>query len=103
MNHHLYTLSQESLEVGDQASRKPRRGITGHVDKQVHIAFGCVFPASHRAEKPDIAGAVAGSHPQDLVAMLSDALTGAHSTIIVSSDAFSQIIAACGIIVAANG
>src|SRR5664279_2490678 len=25
-NHHLYTLAQELLEVGDQAPRKPRRG-----------------------------------------------------------------------------
>jgi hypothetical protein len=46
---------------------------------------------------------VACGYEQDLVAMLPDALTGAHSTIIVSSDAFSEIIAACGIIVVANG
>jgi hypothetical protein len=81
-NHQLYAPSQELLEVSDQASRKPRRCLTGHVDQEVHIAFERVFPASHRAEKPDIARAVAGGHPQDFVATLSDALTGAHLSIL---------------------
>jgi hypothetical protein len=77
-NHHLYTLAQELLEVGNQAPRKPWRGVAGHVDQEVDIAFRRVFPASHRAEKQDIARAVEGGHPQDFVAMFSYALTGAH-------------------------
>ena len=84
-NHQLYAPSQELLEVSDQASRKPRCCRTGNVDKEVHIAFEHVFPASHRAEKPDIARAVPRGHPQDFVAMLPYALTGAHSSTIVSS------------------
>src|ERR1035438_9017483 len=81
-NHHLYAPSQELLEVSDQASRKPRRCLTGHVDQEVHIAIERSFSASHRAEKPDIARAVAGAPTQDLVATLFDALTGAHSSIL---------------------
>ena len=69
----------------DQAPWKPRRGIAGDIDKEVHIAFRRVFPASHRAEKQDIARAVVGSQPQDFVSMFSYALTGAHSSIIVPS------------------
>ena len=83
-NHHLYTLAQESLEVGDQAPRKPWPGVTGHVDKEVDIAFRRVFPASHGAEKQDIARAVEGGHPQDFVAMFFHALTGAHEFIVLS-------------------
>ena len=81
-NHHLYAPSQELLEVGDQAARKPWRSLTGHVDKQIYIALGRVFPTSRRAEKPDIARAVARGHPQYLVATLSDALWDAHSSIL---------------------
>lgn len=81
-NHYLYTLAQELLEVGDQAPRKPWRGFTGHVDQEVHIAIRRVFPASRRAEKPDIARAMEGGNPQDFLAMFSYALTGAHSSIL---------------------
>src|ERR1039457_1358447 len=81
-NHQLYAPSQELLEVGDQASRKPRRCLTGHIDQKVHIAIERIFPASHGAEKPDSTHAVAGGLPQDLVATLADALTGAHSSIL---------------------
>jgi hypothetical protein len=35
-------------------------------------------------ENPDIAGAVEGGHPQDFFAMFSDALAGAHLSIIVA-------------------
>jgi hypothetical protein len=54
----VYTLAQELLEISDQTSRKPWRCLTGHVDKEVNIAFGRFFSSSHRAEKPDITGAV---------------------------------------------
>jgi hypothetical protein len=59
--------------------------MAGHVDKEVHVAFGRIIPASHRAEKQDIARAVVGGYPQDFVAMCSYALTGTHSSIIVPS------------------
>jgi hypothetical protein len=74
----MYAPSQELFEVSGQASWEPRRCLTGHVDKEVHIAFQRVLPASHRAEKTDIARAVAGGHPQNLVATFADALTSAH-------------------------
>src|SRR5208283_1006921 len=85
-NYHLHRLSQEQLEFGDQASRKPRRSVAGHVNEETHIAFGRVLAARHRAEEPDIARAVPGGHPQDFVPMLFYALTGAHPSTIVSSD-----------------
>ena len=56
------------FQVGDEASRKPGRCLARHVDEEIDIAVERVIPASHGAEKPDIARAVAGSHPQDLVA-----------------------------------
>jgi hypothetical protein len=69
------------LEVGDQASREPWRGVTGDVDKEVHVAFRRVFPASHRSEKQDIARAVEGGNPQDFIATFSYALTGDDSSL----------------------
>ena len=83
-NHHLYTLAQELFEISDQAPWKPRRGIAGDIDQEVHIAFRRVFPTSHRAKKQDIARAVVGSQPQDFVSMFSYPLTG-HSSLIVPS------------------
>jgi len=44
-----------------------------------------VFTASSRTEKQAIARAVEGGHAQDLIAVFSDALTSAHSSIIVLS------------------
>jgi hypothetical protein len=52
--------------------------------KEVDIAFQRVFPASHGAEKQIVAHAVAGGHPQDLIAMFSYALTGAHVLVVLS-------------------
>ena len=77
-NHHLHALAQELLKVGDQAPRKPWRSVAGYIDQEVDIALRGIFSTSHRAEKPDITRAVEGCHPQDFVAMFSDALTGAH-------------------------
>lgn len=82
-NHHLYTLAQDSLKVGCQAPWKPWRGVAGHVDKQVHIAFRCIFPTSHRAEEPNFARAVEGGHPQNFVAMFLYVVSGTHSSVIV--------------------
>jgi len=84
-NYYLYTLAQELLEVGNQAPGKPRRGFASHVDKKVDIAFRGVVPASYGAEEQHIACAVEGGHPQDFVALFSDALTGAHLSVIVAS------------------
>ena len=46
MNHDLYTTSQQLLKVDDQAPRKPRCCLTGHVDEDVHVTFGCVSPTA---------------------------------------------------------
>jgi hypothetical protein len=70
VDHHLYALAQELLQVGGQTPGKPRRGIARHVDQQVHIAFRRVFPPSRRAEYQYVSRAVEGGHPQDFFAVL---------------------------------
>jgi len=83
-NYHLHAAAQELLEVNDQAARKPWCGITGHVNKQVHIAVRSIFSASHRSEKQYVSRAVGGGHPKNGVAMFSYLLTGSHSSIILA-------------------
>jgi hypothetical protein len=92
-NHHLYAPAQELLEVGNQAPRKPWRGVAGHVDQEVDVALRGIFSTSYGAEKQDIARAVKGGHPQDLVAMFSYALTGAHAFIVLSGRRGGQSVA----------
>ena len=78
-----YVLQQGKVRFVLTTALRSDSDIARHVDKQVHIAFRRVFPAHHGAEQQHVPGAVERGHPQDFVAMFSDALAGGHSTTIV--------------------
>jgi hypothetical protein len=81
----LHAAAEEMFQISDQTPRKPWSSFAGDVDQQVHIALRAIIPASHRAEKQDVARPVVHGHSQDVIATFSNVLSNVHSSSIVPS------------------
>jgi hypothetical protein len=52
----MLAMDRQSISECDEAPGKPRRRLTGHINKNVQIAFDRVFAPSHGTKDADIPG-----------------------------------------------